>query len=434
VRKILIVGAGQSGLQLALSLQSAGYDVTIMSARTSEEIRGGWPTSTQVMFEPALAFERESKLNLWEEDAPHIPGVGISLAAAPGARAFHFYGPWDPYAMSVDQRLKMSAWLELFESRGGRAIYHPVMTSDLSGLAQMYDLTVIAAGKGELVGLFGRDAVRSKYEVPGRMLAAIYLHGMAEAPEFPDVALRINVEPGITELFTMPALTMSGPCRIALVEAIPGSQFDVFRDRPNPAEHLRRLRYLLAEHLPWEAELYRDCEPTDARASLTGAFTGTIRQPYAEVSPGAYVFGMADVVVVNDPIAGQGANNAAHCAGMYLKAILDRGDEPFDLMWMQETFEAFWQAQAQHSTTLTDALLNPLPEHVQQVLGAASQHQEIATRVGTLFPHPETFYDFLGDPEQALAYVASVAASQGSPPAEPAANGQRGGRLRRHSR
>jgi hypothetical protein len=411
VRKILIVGAGQAGLQLALGLQAEGYDVTVMSARTAEEIRGGWPTSTQVMFDPALNFERDYKLNLWENEAPHIPGVGVSLAPAPGTRAFHFFGPWDPYAMSVDQRLKMPAWLELFEGRGGRVIYHPVMTSDLAGLSGLYDLTIIAAGKGEVVELFDRDPIRSKYEAPGRILSAIYLHGMAEAPEFPDVAMRINVEPGVTELFTMPALTMSGPCHIALVEAIPGSPFDAFRDRPNPAEHLRRLRYLLTEHMPWEAGQYRDCEPTDARASLSGAFTGTIRRPYAEIAPGTYVFGMGDVVVVNDPIAGQGANNAAHCAGIYLKAILDRGSRPFDPAWMQETFETFWENQARHSTTLTDALLNPLPDHAQQVLGAASQYQEIATRFGNLFPHPERIHDFLMDPDKALAYVASVAAS-----------------------
>ena len=88
----------------------------------------------------------------------------------------------------------------------------------------------------------------------------------------------------------------------------------------------------------------------------------------------------------NDPIAGQGANNAAHCAGIYLKAILDRGDKPFDPAWMQDTFETFWQTRAQHSTALTDALLNP---------------------------HPEDTGPFLGDPEEALAYVASVAASHG---------------------
>lgn len=47
MRDILIVGAGQSGLQLGLSLLAEGYEVTIMSARTPQEIRTGWPTSTQ---------------------------------------------------------------------------------------------------------------------------------------------------------------------------------------------------------------------------------------------------------------------------------------------------------------------------------------------------------------------------------------------------
>jgi 2-polyprenyl-6-methoxyphenol hydroxylase-like FAD-dependent oxidoreductase len=46
MRKVLIVGAGQSGLQLALSLQSHNYDVTVMSARTPEEIRSGRVMST----------------------------------------------------------------------------------------------------------------------------------------------------------------------------------------------------------------------------------------------------------------------------------------------------------------------------------------------------------------------------------------------------
>ena len=34
MRKVLIVGAGQSGLQLALGLRAKDYDVTVMSART----------------------------------------------------------------------------------------------------------------------------------------------------------------------------------------------------------------------------------------------------------------------------------------------------------------------------------------------------------------------------------------------------------------
>ena len=41
MRKILIVGAGQSGLQLALGLKAAGYDVTVMTSYTGQEIYDG---------------------------------------------------------------------------------------------------------------------------------------------------------------------------------------------------------------------------------------------------------------------------------------------------------------------------------------------------------------------------------------------------------
>ena len=408
MRKILIVGAGQAGLQLALSLQAEGYEVTVMSARTPDELRDGWPMSTQVMFDPALNTERAYDLNLWEDEAPRIRDVGISVSPEPGVRALKFDGPWQPYAMSVDQRVKMSAWLELFEDRGGRIIYHPVMTSDLAGLAPMYDLTLIAAGKGEIVDLFDRDPVRSKYVTPGRSLSAIYLHGMAEPDDFPAGSMRINVAPGVGELFVISALTLSGPSRVAFVEAIPDGPLDCFWDRPKPEEHLRRLQHVMQEYMPWEGELMRDAEPTDARASLSGAVTGTIRKPYAEIADGTYVLGMGDVVVLNDPVAGQGSNSAAHCAGVYTKAIVERGDRPFDPEWMQATFETFWEERAQHSTGMTDALLNPLPDHVQQVLGAASQHQQIADRFCKLFPNPEDLGPFLGNPEAALAYVQKV--------------------------
>ncbi len=136
----------------------------------------------------------------------------------------------------------------------------------------------------------------------------------------------------------------------------------------------------------------------------------TVRHPYAEVAPGSYVFGIGDVVVVNDPISGQGANNAAHAAGMYLKAILDHGDAPFTPQWMQQTFDAYW-AHAQHSVMLTEMMLEPLPVHAQQVLGAAAQFQEIADRFAEVFPNPATIHDFLVDPAKAAAYVESVAAA-----------------------
>jgi hypothetical protein len=54
-------------------------------------------------------------------------------------------------------------------------------------------------------------------------------------------------------------------------------------------------------------------------------------------------------------------------------------------------------------------MLEPLPVHAQQVLGAASQFQEIADRFAEVFPNPGTIHDFLIDPDKAAAYVQSVA-------------------------
>lgn len=80
MRKILVVGAGQSGLQLALGLQSKGYEVTLMSNRTADEIRTGRVMSTQCMFDTALQHERDLQINFWEQQAPKIEGLGVSVA------------------------------------------------------------------------------------------------------------------------------------------------------------------------------------------------------------------------------------------------------------------------------------------------------------------------------------------------------------------
>src|SRR3954467_9204591 len=100
MRKILIIGAGQSGLQVALSLLGEGYDVTVMSARTPEEIRTGRVMSTQVMFGPNLRLERERGLDQWERRTPKLHGLNVSVAGPPGNLALSFTAPFDEYAQS----------------------------------------------------------------------------------------------------------------------------------------------------------------------------------------------------------------------------------------------------------------------------------------------------------------------------------------------
>ncbi|MFF4949233.1 styrene monooxygenase/indole monooxygenase family protein [Streptomyces chattanoogensis] len=414
MRKILVVGAGQSGLQLALGLQSKGYDVTLMSNRTADEIRSGRVMSTQCMFDTALQHERDLQINFWENQAPRIEGLGVSVAA-PGShegpdgtqRAIDWVGTLDGYAQSVDQRVKMAGWMETFAQRGGQLVIHGAAVSDLDFFASRYDLTLVSAGKGELVSMFGRDASRSPYDTPQRALAVAYVHGMGPRPEHPGFeAVRCNVVPGVGELFVMPTLTTSGRADILFWEGIPGGPLDVFQSVKDPKEHLATTLDLMKTFLPWEYARCTEVELTDANGTLAGRYAPTVRNPVGKLPSGGRVLGVADVVVANDPITGQGSNSASKCAASYLAAIVEHGDKPFDEEWMQATFDRYWNT-AQHVTKWTNAMLAPPPEHVLNILGAAGQIQTVADRFANAFDDPSDFENFFYDPDKANAYLAS---------------------------
>ncbi|GAB3463549.1 styrene monooxygenase/indole monooxygenase family protein [Actinophytocola sediminis] len=408
MRKVLIVGAGQSGLQLALTLLEYEYDVTVMSARTPEEIRNGRVMSTQGMFHPALRHERDHGLNLWDDEVIPFEGLGVSIAAPDGTRALDWVSKMDAQGMSIDQRVKMAGWLELFEDRGGRLVIHGVTTADLNALAGMYDLTVIAAGKGELVQLFDRDQDKSPFTSPQRALSLAYANGVRRRPEHPEfAAVRFNIVPGVGELFMIPCLTVTGNCDILFFEGIPGGPLDVFGDRPSPNETLRRILELMRVYVPWEYERARGATLTDQGGALVGGYTPVVRRPVGELPSGRVVLGMADVVVANDPITGQGSNNASHCAQLYLEEIVARGDAPFDREWMTATFAKYWN-YAQHVTRWTNAMLAPPPTHVLDIIGAAGQLPVVARRFANGFADPTDFQHWFLDPERAMAYLRSV--------------------------
>jgi styrene monooxygenase A-like protein len=410
MRKILVVGAGQAGLQLAIGLVDNGYDVTVVSNRTPEDVFAGRVMSSQCMFGAALQHERDLGLNFWDDECPWVEGISLSVPApdGSGAKAIDFSSRLDRPAQSVDQRVKIPRWIDELERRGGRLVVEDAGVEELERYAAENDLVVVAAGKGDIVRLFERDAERSPYERPMRALALTYVTGMTPRPEFSAVAF--NLIPTVGEYFVFPALTTTGPCEIMVFEGIPGGPMDCWGDVETPEQHLERSLWILETFVPWEAERNRDVELTDANGILTGRFPPTVRRPVAELPSGALVLGLADAVMLNDPITGQGSNNASKAAAAYLAAIVAHGDGPYDRAFMEGAFERSWSEWGQYVTGWTNALLAPPPPHVLQLLAAGNDHQEVAARFVNGFDDPRDYYEWFMQPDRAERYLAEVAA------------------------
>jgi 2-polyprenyl-6-methoxyphenol hydroxylase-like FAD-dependent oxidoreductase len=402
MRTIAILGAGQAGLQLALGLQRHGYSVTLLTDRTPEQIRAGSVMSTQCMFHDALEAERELGLNLWEETCPPVSGMAVQIAGPDGTPALAWKAPLDQPAQSVDQRLKLPAWLELFAERGGSIRYASATIDDLEQLTLSHDLVVVAAGKGAINQLFPRDAERSPYAAPQRVIALVTVHGMQ--PVEPYDLVSFNIIPGVGEFFVLPSLGASGTYHNLLFEAIPGGPLDCWGDITTPESHLARALECLERWLPWEAGRCANVTLTDAKGVLRGQFAPTVRHAVGRLPSGRAVLGMADAVVLNDPLTGQGSNNAAKCAAIYLERILAHADAPFDAEWMQASFDRFWE-YASYVTQWSNAMLAPPPPHIIDILGAASQAPALAQRFVNGFNNPPAFFPWLVDPAVAQATI-----------------------------
>jgi hypothetical protein len=404
---VLIVGAGQAGLQLGFGLVDNGYDVTVVSNRTPEDFHDGRVMSSQCMFDAALQHERDLGVNYWDGECPPVEGVSLVVPAPEGSgKAIDWVSRLDRPAQSVDQRVKYPRWMAELERKGGRIVIEEAGLADLERYAREHDLVVVSAGKGEIVRLFERDPSRSPYEQPMRALALTYVTGMTPRPEHSAVCF--NLIPTVGEYFVFPALTTTGECEIMVFEGIPGGPMDCWGDVTTPEDHLAKSRWILETFLPWEGERCREVELTDPNGILTGRFPPTVRRPVAELPSGALVVGLADAIMLNDPITGQGSNNASKMAAAYTSAIVDHGDAAWDRGSLEAVFDRFWDDYGQYVTTWTNALLSPPPPHVLQLLGAGNESRAIAHRFANGFDDPTDFFEWFMTPDKAERFLAEV--------------------------
>lgn len=408
MRKITIVGAGQAGLQLGIGLLKQGYAVTLISNRTAAEISAGRVMSSQSMYDMALGFERELGLSFWDDSCPATVGVHMRAGNEQGLLV-DWRSPMKAPGQSVDQRIKMPRWMAEFERLGGQLVIEEAGLADLERYAAASELVIVASGKGEIGKLFERDAERSVFDRPMRTISLTYVHGMLPRDDYS--ALNISINPGIGEYINFPCLAHSGAGDIINLECVEGGPMDRWGEVKTPEEHLALAVELIDRFFPWEAPRCRNLRLTDEPGELgilVGRVTPTVRKPIGYLPSGRTVLGMADVLVLNDPITGQGSNNASKCANIYMNAILEHAGAAFDDAWKSATFERYWD-YAQCVARFTNTHLLPPPESVLKVFAACAGNAELAATVANAFDDPKSLAPWYYDVAAADRFIASFA-------------------------
>lgn len=419
MRKITIVGAGQSGLMVGVGLVRKGYDVTIVSDRTPEEIRNGRITSSQGMQAIPIQLEREMGLRLWEDIYDPWDGVQFNVLDPETKKPVSTFstrlgagnGLADVVMESIDQRVKMPAWIHRFEELGGTMVYEQAGIADLVEYEKESDLVLVASGKGEIGKLLERDDEKSRFDKPMRGLGLAYVKGMKPALTRDHGEIRRGLSwsglPGVGEYFVCNALSTRGECDIMIFENLPGGPADILDMRDGPEQYLANCLKILKNHYPEQYERCRNVELIDDAAILSGRFPPTIRKPVLELPNNKRVMGIADAVCLNDPITGQGACNAAKFAKVVYDAILAHGYKAFDGQWMQKTFDTFWNKGRYCVQWTNDMLVEPTPTQ-QKLLMAAGQSQDIADLLFRGMDDAERLFPYWEDEAATDALIAQL--------------------------
>jgi 2-polyprenyl-6-methoxyphenol hydroxylase-like FAD-dependent oxidoreductase len=174
MRKIAIIGAGQAGLHLGISLVDAGYNVTLFSDRTPEAIRSGSLMGTPILFPDTLELERNLGLNFWDEESLYCTRFQSEVCDPQGHTVLSLSSDLQPHWQAIDQRLKFPAWMQEFVRRGGELVIQAMTVEDLDKCAQNQDLVVVTAGRGAFSTLFERDDRKSEHDAPKRRIISSY--------------------------------------------------------------------------------------------------------------------------------------------------------------------------------------------------------------------------------------------------------------------
>jgi hypothetical protein len=263
---------------------------------------------------------------------------------------------------------------------------------------------VVATGRGRLAEIFPRLPERSPYAEPQRRLLAGLFHGIA-MPDPP--VMSFTVAPGHGEVFNAPFHSFGGPVSALLIEAVPGGDLEPLTHAnytDDPAASRSALLAGLRVHAPEVFERVNEhaFNLTGPRDMHRGAIIPVVRQGYAALDTGVYAQALGDAHILNDPIAGQGANAASHAAWTLSNAILAGG--PFDASFCQQVEQKIW-SYARDVSEWSNAFLQPPPPHVLDLFGAANENAAIADELVDIFAAPQQAWAVFGSAPGAAAFL-----------------------------
>jgi Styrene monooxygenase A putative substrate binding domain len=383
MRKIAIVGSGQSALLAAHDLLRANMEVVLYSDRTAQDwLDRGRPTGTAVRFETSLAYERELFLDHWHDDAPQMEGLRVTICSGPAKPFLKLSGRFHNSPLAIDLRLQSATWMLDFVERGGRIVVEKLTPERIDQVSREHDLTIVATGK-EGGALFARDAARSPCEAPLRNLAMVNCEGPAmRFEDVPFAAAKFNVFEGLGECYWTPYYHKDHkPVWNLVFEAKPNTPYDRFQGARSGAEVLAIAKGIIREMMPWDQAWIESATLADENSWLIGAVTPTVREPVRR-GLGGVVVPLGDAYMAFDPLGAQGANMGNRLAKTLSQAIVRRGDAPFDESWIRGVYDAFYTRWGEPSMRWTHLLLEPMKAPARYML-LAQQGADGLTLGGT---------------------------------------------------
>ena len=218
MKRIGIVGGGISGLHLGLWLREYGLDATIYSEKTSSQLLDAPLRNIVIRNACTRQRERDLRVNHWDDRAPDLGALAVTVAGTPIA----FAGTLAPPSNVVDMRIYCARLLDDFSTRGGHVVIGTLAASDLDELSSRHDLLVMASGRGSLSNVFERVPEHSPNSEPQRLVVAGFYRGIR--PRDP-LGFEVVISRGHGEILVFPVFSFESGLTGLGIEAIRGGAF-----------------------------------------------------------------------------------------------------------------------------------------------------------------------------------------------------------------